>query len=79
MASNTDLEIAWLRAQSGITGDASLADLRRAVYGDDEHAHWAALSGLPAGSLSDHKRAAMMAATGGTGSLADVSRLYFAL
>lgn len=76
--SNRDLEIAWLRKVSGVTGPASVEDLRQAVYGASEHAYWAAKSGLPVGSLTDHKITTMKADTGATGSLADVSRLYWA-
>ena len=49
-----------------------------AVYGTSERAYWVAKSGLPVGSLADHKLAAMKADTGATGSLADVSRVYWA-
>lgn len=79
LLSLTDLEVRWLRQESGITGPASLSDLRMAVYGENERAYWAASSGLSYGSLADHKYAAMKAATGATeGSLADVSRIFFA-
>lgn len=75
---NRDLEIAWLREVSGVTASASVEDLRQAVYGTSERAYWVAKSGLPVGSLADHKLAAMKADTGATGSLADVSRVYWA-
>lgn len=78
LKTNLDLEVAWLRKVSGVTAAASVEDLRQAVYGDSEHAYWAAKSGLSVGSLADHKLAAMKADTGATGSLADVSRVYWA-
>jgi hypothetical protein len=75
---NRDLEIAWLREVSGVTASASVEDLRQAVYGTSERAYWVAKSGLLVGSLADHKLAAMKADTGATGSLVDVSRVYWA-
>ena len=75
---SSDLEIAWLRKVSGPSSAATLEDLRQAVYGTSERAYWVAKSGLPVGSLADHKLAAMKADTGATGSLADVSRVYWA-
>lgn len=76
--SAADAEIAWLRKVSAVTGPASLEDLRRAVYGASEHGYWAARSGLPIGSLSDHKLTAMKLDTGATGSLSTVSRAFWA-
>lgn len=73
------LEIAWLRKVSGISGAATINDLRRAVYGDSQRTYWASRSGLSAGSLSDHKLAAMKLDTGLTsGTLTDVARAYWA-
>lgn len=76
--SNRDLEIAWLRKVSGVAGPASVEDLRQAVYGASEHAYWATQSGLPVGSLVDHKITTMRNDTEATGSLSDVSRVYWA-
>lgn len=79
MATNTDLEVQAQRLATGITGPATLADLRKARYGESEHAFWAARSGLPFGSLTDHKLKAMMLDTGRTeGTLADVAQAYWA-
>ena len=72
----TELEMTWLRKQSGASG--SLSDLRRSVYTGGEYAYWAARSGLTAGSLSDHKLAAMKLSTGATGSITDVERIFYA-
>lgn len=76
--SSADLEIAWLRKVTANTGPATKSDLRKQVYGDSEHAYWAARSGLPYGSLVDHKLAAMKLDTGATGTITDVSRAYWA-
>lgn len=76
--SNSELEIAWLRKQTGEVGTASISDLRKKLYSSGEHAYWAARSGLTSGSLSDHKLAAMKLDTGATGTLTDVSRAYWA-
>lgn len=77
--SQAELEIAWLRGESGITADASLSELRQAVYVPNEHAYWAAQSGLAVGSLTDHKITTMKTALGvSTGSLADISRAFWA-
>ena len=76
--SNSSLEIAWLRKVTATVGIASLSDLRKSLYNGDEKGYWAARSGLSFGSLSDHKLAAMKLDTGATGSLADVSRVYWA-
>lgn len=73
----SDLEAAWLRKVSGLT-TGTISDLRRAVYTNGEHAYWASRSGLASGSLSDHKLATMKAATGATGTLTDVERIYYA-
>lgn len=76
---NRDLEIRWLRKQTGFAGQATVADLRKMLYGESELAYWATRSGLLSGSLSDHKIAAMRVDIGvADSSLADVSRVYWA-
>lgn len=76
--SNSELEIAWLREQTGETGAATLSDLRKKLYSSGEHAYWAARSGLLFGTLADHKLTTMKADTGATGTLSDVSRAFWA-
>lgn len=76
--STSEIEIAWLRSKSGISGLASLSDLRLAVYGTSERAYWAARSGLTVGSLADHKITAMRNSLGvTTGSLVEVARAFW--
>lgn len=76
--SNRDLEIHWLRFQTGRSDFLSVQDLRYILYSGNERAYWAARSGLTSGSLSDHKITAMRNDTGLTGTLSDVSRAYWA-
>lgn len=79
MSTVTDLEIAYLDGQGASAG--TLADKRAEIYGVNEHAHYAALSGLtPAArySLADHKMAYFKAQTGLTeGSLSDLAVAFF--
>lgn len=76
-----ELEIAYLRAASGATDDLSLADLRMLVYGADERAYFATLSGLTpeaAYSLVDHMLAFYRGETGLSDvSLVDAARAYW--
>lgn len=73
----TELEAEWLRKVSGATS-GTLSDLRKLVYGNSEHAYWAAQSGLSFGTLVDHKYTTMRAATEASGTFTDVSRVYYA-
>jgi hypothetical protein len=75
--SNDDLEFAYL-GTLGATD--ALDDRRRQIYGDEEWAWYAGLSGLtPAQDfqLPDHKYAYMRAQTGVNGTLADVERAFW--
>ena len=76
---NADLELAYLKS---LGGSGTLSDARAQVYGVNEHAYFAALSGLaPASrfSLSDHRLTYYRNETGVTGlSLADTARLFWA-
>lgn len=74
-----DAERAYLVKVSGLDPKTSQSELRRAVYGVNEHAYFAARSGIPIGSLADHQVAyyrAQLAVTGG--SLAGLARAFFA-
>lgn len=80
---NTDLEISWLKRELTALGQSvqglTYQDLRRRLFNWDELAYWASRSGLSLGTLVDHKLAAMRNDLGvTTGTLADVSRMYWA-
>lgn len=82
-ATGSDLERLYLQVASGNTSPSlSLADLRRLVYGVDEWAYFAGLSGLaPAEkyTLNDHMLAYYRAQSGLTsGTLADAQRATWA-
>lgn len=79
--SNTDLELRYLKTVKGATRP-SLLDCRLEIYGENDQAYFAALSGLaPAGkyTLADHQLAYYRARTStSTLSLADTARLFWA-
>lgn len=74
-----DAERAYLLKVSGLSPKVSQSELRRAVYGVNEHAYFAARSGLPIGSLADHQLAYYRAQLATTkGGLSDLARAFFA-
>lgn len=75
--SAAELEIAWLRMKSGVTGAASLSDLRYLVYGPSQLDYFKAQSGATSGSLADVKYAYFKAQSGASGSLVDVARAFW--
>lgn len=75
--SNADLELLYLTTIKGATGP-SLADAREQVYIPNEHAYFAALSGLSSGSVSDHALAYYRTQVDPDDiSLADTARLFW--
>lgn len=77
MPSVADLELSYLRTKVGVAGP-SLPDARLQAYGANEHAYFAALSGLPyARSLADHRRTYYQTQTGVSGSLNDTARAFW--
>jgi hypothetical protein len=75
--SNDDLEGLYLGT---LGGTGSLEDKREFVYGENEWAYFAALSGLTPPELfqkPDHQLAYYTAQTGATGTLTDVERAFW--
>jgi chitodextrinase len=75
--SNADLELLYLTTIEGAAGP-SLADAREQIYTPNEHAYFAALSGLSNGSTQDHALAYYRSLVSPDDlSLADTARLFW--